>query len=120
MKSLGGVALPDQTRWGADNNDWRPVGMSARYALSGKLEIVQNARSGRPIVLTWERRIAYLPDSTLTALLALADAVGGQHTLVWESDSYTALFDHSSGPFRLSRVLPLHDAWLGELHLIQV
>ncbi len=103
MISLGSVLFShrgeDQIDW-IDRHQWQPIGQSLRYGLAGNPVIMENPRSGRPIVLSAELPWCWLESTTVEAT--------------------TVRFNRSQGPLNLTPIDPRRQYYTGTIALIEV
>jgi len=122
MISLGSVLFShrgeDQIDW-IDRHQWQPIGQSLRYGLAGNPVIMENPRSGRPIVLSAELPWCWLESTTVEALNVLA-ATSQNLFLVYESITTTVRFNRSQGPLNLTPIDPRRQYYTGTIALIEV
>lgn len=99
MKSLGGVTLPDQSRW-INKDTWYPVMQSARRTISGRSILwAKKLIAGIPIDIELRPDEAWLPYSDKETIISMAQEPGSIMVLIWDDLQYTVSFRHSDGAF---------------------
>jgi len=94
--------LPNDLLW-VDENTWVPVVSTEEWGVTGALIIhVGTKQAGRPITLTPQSDMAWVPRSTVLQLIAWASAPGVQYKLVLEyptdTREFTVVFKTSENP----------------------
>ena len=115
-KQLDSIILPDSMEW-PGQLDWTGIARSSRRTLGGGLVVTeQPLLRGQPIELIARDQVTWLDLATVTALHALASAIGASYPLIWESSSYTVIID--SLQFR--PIWPHHDQHTGRIRLTTI
>lgn len=99
MITLDGIEISPYLLW--IDEIWTPVVQREEYFLAGSLEIQTSIRqAGRPITLAAEdENHAWVPRSTVLALMALAAVPGKEMSLVLaDGRKFTVVFRHGDGP----------------------
>jgi hypothetical protein len=122
MISLGGVIFSErgeaQIDW-IDRHLWQPIGQTIRYGLAGNPVIIENPRSGRPIVLSSELPWSWLTSATVDALNTLA-STSQNLILIYDTLTTTVRFNRSQGPLNLTPIDPRRQYYTGTIQLIEV
>lgn len=110
MKQLGTITLPDTLEW-VDRYGASPVTQTVLRTLSGT-PVVRGIYlpGGHPITLFADPNNAWLDQTTVTDLAALAEQAGATFPLVWETVTRMVLFRHQEPP-----VLDLKPLWPNQL-----
>ena len=115
-KKLDSILLPDSLEW-PNQYDWSGISRSQRRTLGGGLVVIdQPLQRGQPIELLARDQVTWLDLATVTALHALASAVGASYPLIWGGDSYTVIID----ALQFRPIWPHHDQHTGRIQLTAV
>jgi len=96
--TLGGITLPSQIVW-ANQFQKDPIAQDIKRTLGGGLVVTeQTLTEGRPIILQATQDQGWFTKAQVVAVEELASIVTTSYTLVFGSETFTVIFNHSQPP----------------------